>query len=851
MPKDSHLKEAPPASASVRLLHPYFVLRVAGEPCARWHRLHDGATGAALQQMQAWRERIAQIGPAACAALESAIALAGEQRDARRALLTAKRAVFNGKPFTLDDEVIAACCAPDQSAVLAELKELAAQLGAAASGFAALFDTELARSVQRLRSAAFDAPALMGGIHHTNAQLHALVERWLRDGAPSEGKSVRRLQSTLLDYAMRAAFKTSPLSSFTPVIAGAWRSGASVDIDLGERAMSTKVRFNHAWLLDLLEGVWRDPACVGDEFPLALNPTIRIDNAELHWQQLMQSDSRHGKFWGAAHPQRKIALSTPVSILIATAAQMDGPLNLATITRALARQLPAHAHADVRYFVETMLALNLLHPRWERFEQDDLLADTLQLSKQLQGPMREQLGAGAEVSKLATRYEKADLDARVPLRRQIEEAAESMRGLPGRSSAPVFFEDCGFDGARLLADPDQWQAILDDLRAWLALQPLFDKGTPLQSWLAGRFIAAHGADGVCTDIEGFIRELGPLPEMTPCAAMLTLKNAVLDAALGAGDGQAEVRLDAAWCDALAQRMPATVRRRGVSQVFFGQRAGPAGFVVNRVYPGASMLMSRFMTALSEPELASVRAYIGSRSPDGRYLELPGVFGFNGNLHPRLAEGEVLLAGARAGSPGLVRHNMSELCLVYNAATDRLDVRDASGMAHDLYYFGFLLARNLPQAYQLLARNVSTIPELWEALRDRHDEQPLHLPRVSVGTVVVSRRTWIIPRALLPDPAAPVHAFALALHALRVRFALPAEVFVRLGASLSKPFYVHLDSPLHVRQLAGALRTTESSACLQEALPQPGVGTVRWKGRDHVAEMQIELTLTGESTKTSV
>lgn len=836
MPKDSELREAPGRHALARghrLLHPNFVLRVAGEPCAPWLRLHDGAVAASLARMQRLREQIAALTPSVCGLLEQAIHAAGEDREARRTLLAAKRAVFNGRPLK-----------PDAAALpqLAELGELARQLADAEGQFADLFEAEMARSVERLRAAAADAPALMGGIHYTNPTLYALAERWVRDGTASDARSARRLQATMLDFAMRAAFKTSPLSSFTPVVVGTWAGDAGAMPGLGTRAMRTRARINHSFMLHALEGVWRDPASLGDQFPLVLNPTIRREAGMLYWQQLDRSAARHGIFWGTSHPQRKAPLSAPLSAFLATAAHMEAPLTLACVTQALERALPPQHAPEARQFVDAMLALNVLHPVWTRYQQDDLLADAIRLA----APAGEALApAGVELQALARQYEQADLERRTVLRRHIEAAAERMRGPGAKSdgvSAPVFFEDCSLDGPRLRDDPARWASVMDSLETWLALQPLFDRQCARESWLAAQFIAAYGASGDCHDIEAFLNGLDP--DAVPADALSDLRQEFLDRILGAGEGVAEVRLDAVWCRALARRMPAALRRRGVSQVFFGQRSGPEGFVVNRTYAGSSTMMSRFLDQLTEAELGPVRDYLAQRPDNGRYLALPDVFGFNGNLHPRLADGEVLMTGARPGRPGVASHRLADLHLVYNAATDRLDVRDPAGVTHDLYYFGFLQARNLPPPHRLLARNVCAAQELWEALGGRR-----YLPRVSLGGVVLSRRTWIVPPADLPDPRGAGSAFALALHTLRGKLGLPADVFVRVvqeGERLSKPLYVHLDSPLHLRQLAAALRGRHSPLTIQEALPAPGTGTVTLNGREHTAEIQIELTLRGEA-----
>ncbi|MYN04199.1 hypothetical protein GTP41_19070 [Pseudoduganella sp. DS3] len=849
MPKDQFSPQPSAAlaqaAAGVRLLHPHMVLRVAGEPCADWQHLHDGATAASLAHMQALRERLAHLAHAACRAIEHAVFLAGEERAARRDLLAAKRAAFNGQPFHLGERLLCDWFAPAQRALLGEVAQLAGQLQAAEQGFAAVFEAEAGRALQRLRAAASQAPALMGGIHYSNPALYRLLQRWLHEPQPGDSKSERRLQATLLDFAMRAAFKTSPLSSFTLVAVARWQEGAGAGCDLGARTARLALRFNHSLLLHVLEAVWRSPQSLGDAFPLVLNPTIRREDGVLHWQQLARTDAGHGKFWGAGHPQRSVPLSAPLQAFLSTVAALDAPFTLASATQALARVLPAQHAAEARQFVETMLALNLLHPQWPRYQQDDALSDLLRLAPALAAPGGAALlAAGAQMQAQARPYEQADLAQRVALRQGIETAAADMAGALGASlpRAPLFFEDCSIGGAPLQACPQRWSAVLDDLQAWLALQPLFDPDTAAQSWLAQRFIARYGAEGVCGDIEGFLcgLETGPL---SPTPAMQALKHQVLDTMLANGG-----RLDPSWCRAQAEHLPAPVRRRGVSQVFFGQRtdndAAPRGFVLNRVYGGSSMLLSRFLDELPEDELDGVRRYIGRRAPHGKYLELPGVFGFNGNLHPRLSDGEVLLPGAQPGRAGVARHSLAALRLVYNAATDRLDVLDAGGVAHELYYFGFLQVRNLPAPYRWLARNASPVPELWQLLHQHvagSDSEVVQLPRVASGTVVVARRTWIIPRTCWPDPHGPLPAFARAVHALRCRQGLPNQVFARFDG---KPFYLDLGSPPHLRLLAAALRSSSAAACIQEALPAPGSGTVRWQGRDHVAEMQIEMTLPG-------
>jgi hypothetical protein len=91
----------------------------------------------------------------------------------------------------------------------------------------------------------------------------------------------------------------------------------------------------------------------------------------------------------------------------------------------------------------------------------------------------------------------------------------------------------------------------------------------------------------------------------------------------------------------------------------------------------------------------------------------------------------------------------------------------------------------------------------------------HLPEVSFGDVVLSRRAWSVPAAAL---GANHEDGFLAVQRVRSELGLPRHVFAR-SAREGKPIYLDLDSPLLVRQLSQfARRTTHIS--FSEMSPTP-------------------------------
>ncbi|WP_424862851.1 lantibiotic dehydratase [Streptomyces sp. MMS24-I29] len=93
----------------------------------------------------------------------------------------------------------------------------------------------------------------------------------------------------------------------------------------------------------------------------------------------------------------------------------------------------------------------------------------------------------------------------------------------------------------------------------------------------------------------------------------------------------------------------------------------------------------------------------------------------------------------------------------------------------------------------------------------------HMPRITMGRVVLQREFW---RVAPPELAAPSRQEAfLKVQALRSRLGLPRHVYARIPGE-TKPICCDLDSPLLVRQLTRFAARSNSALELSEMLPAP-------------------------------
>ncbi|MFE1361548.1 lantibiotic dehydratase [Streptomyces harbinensis] len=319
---------------------------------------------------------------------------------------------------------------------------------------------------------------------------------------------------------------------------------------------------------------------------------------------------------------------------------------------------------------------------------------------------------------------------------------------------------------------------------------------------------------------------------------------------GAGD---ELVLDAALLDDVAAALaPAAPARPLYSHHV--QLAGDLA-VLNRSYGGLSFPFSRFTHCLGEATTAALRERTRALTPDGAvFAEVTGgPVTSNLNLHARLTDYEIVCPGETSGVPEADRLHLDDLYLEHDTAADRLALRSArlGGTEVIPVYLGYLVPLALPEIPRtlLLLSPSSMAPvDVWGGVPAAEpDEGVTRRPRVRHGDLVLARRSWSAPAAVLPlrAPGTAEPEWFLGWHRWRRRHRLPARVFVTVadsgarGATGAKPQYLDFDSPLSLAAFEALLKSPAARAVFREALPDEDAAHTRTERGTHVAELSVE------------
>jgi hypothetical protein len=874
--------------------HPNVILRICGEAVEGIAPLKraEAATLFARQQCRSAEAKV--MAAAVCKQLEESYKKL-DGKPAQRALLSAKRDIYNLR--TPDISVIdqfAHALKDDVARHLQRILDSIRCVRECEGEIQRVYDTELAASRIALREL-LAQDNLRNAIRYTNPQLFLRLARAYQPGAAAGYKpnDLHKLDDTFLQYALRAATKTSPLSSFTPTWLGRWHEDGddALAVKLDEWRLEQRVELKRA-LLNLLADAARRFGPVVDELRLAFSPSARIQGEEIAWQRVARGNTTIGKFLNTSSMECRARFTAPLRAIKTRLQENPGGLSCRDVVAILGGGVPApKARAYIsQLFLEGLLVDAEEVPEQSRFE--GTIERLFVVADRTVGI--DTLTLWRHVEQLLQSYAGSRADEKAGCLKAIE---DGVRELASRLDAkvepqffsPVLYEDfCQSGEARV--DPDSLAAIEPDLERLLSLSPVLDFNATVQSALATDFVRRFGEMGTCQDIEPYLKDFHDRLLAQPSAAKMataTQGDAASEAIgvlrekflqlfvprLNSGE-DLDIPLDAA--DELISQIPQVIRRRAVSHCFLGQffltHDSQRRFVLNQMFPGASFLFSRFLLSASDACLQEVREYVSRICEVGSPIGVPGVFGFNASLHPRLAPTELRIDPFPAGHPDARGLQLRDLHLFYDRKTHRVYLRDKSGQAYEAFYFGFLNSAALPTLHKVFAAMNSQgmiIHVRGELIRHRliSETEPTRVGRVSLGSIVLGRRTVYFPRATMPRHDGSDFEYFCEVQQWRRTHQLPDEAFVKfvplskfmasvsrtsnpsepIAADLTemKPLYMDFRSPIFVRLLGRLQSRNDFDLCVQELLPALGTGTAAIGGRQHVTEWQIELSRNGE------
>lgn len=874
------------------LLNPVYIARIAGEPAGVLDGLDTGETARLLAGIVALDQWLAEEGQDLVATIEALVPKLTPMQI--RAALNVKRAIFNRgavKPSELSRFVDA--LDPGTQGRINGYREAWIRLKAMEAQVTPTFDDEVAAGTGVLLSM-LQRRNFVDGLGYSNPGLLEKFRRRLPVDSPqaARGKERRNLEDALLQYAARVATKTSPLSSFTTLAVAGWGSRGN-DLQMAfDAGIERRVSFKGALFRHLTAALLSDFQRAARLAPLEINPSARINGDRLQLKAVTPGALGSGRFWGTGE-DRIEAGNNAVMVLIARIFEEGGgvPIEASELVRLVCSKASRLTPDAVWPFLARLYQIQYLRPALGVFEQDDAMETFAALVARLGGELGGALhGAVERMREGVLAFEAGGTSGRGRAMLALQECVRATCELLGVEhdtplSRPVLFENCYLqpEGEPLAAR--DLEPYAGDLELLLEAAVLTDMSHQTRCQLADFFLAAFGPDGVCDDVEAFLESFdevyapgkfvaGPSERRAPrspvsagLAAAADRFHDLLEPLLrGTGEGC----IDAQALRDVLDEVPVPIRNRSLSQSYLLQFANGPGqrlAVVNQIFGGRSALMSRFLEVLADSDIDAVRDYVRKGSDTGYAVELPGVFGFNANYHPMLADAELGVPPFPDGRAGAERVALGSTRMAYDAHTHSVVLLTSEGRRFDVFYQGFLIPSLLPGMHRVLALCFGDGPGQFAVptllLRNIVEpDVPAEVPRLRLGSLVLSRRIWIIPFEQVPDIGLSPADFFIAVQAWRERHGLPNEAFFRVipipgetspggGAEEVdwhsfnfknlKPFYVRLDSPRFVRLMQRSLKRDSYSVSLTEALPALDDQHVSVAGEKHVAELQVEMT----------
>ncbi|WP_327002304.1 lantibiotic dehydratase family protein [Dactylosporangium sp. NBC_01737] len=896
----------PATRPSTRLLGRYFAVRVGGLPYDTVAALRcDRATACAAEILDLEAQLAAEAGP--ITDLLHDLIGANDDSGSRRELLVLRRTIFQGRLPADPGGALAAVLAVDQAAAAAVREWLTRRqhLTDRQRDLAALLDTDVAASRAQLWRLCGD-PRLRAGMQVASPALDEQLVALTGRTAASPAKKLRRVERSVLSYLYRTACKTSPFSWFTGIGVGEFTgtAGDPAGDPPGDTALEvaatwhSHVRLNVVVLTRIVDAVCADVTRRGD-LPMVLSPGLRQDPERIRYVRrwVTQGDDKAPVSFDAIQDGlfylRRSGLLDGLTALL----QRGGAWRCADLTAWLRRQTRADPQRCDEY-VSILLRLGVL--QIDGFAVDVHTPDPLRQLRDflttLRRPWADELAQrlAAPIAHIEAFRDGGIAERRTAMHRLREALRDVLDHLGAASvSLPraLLYEDCRV-GGELSMPAGAWHRFAGhELAAAEAVLPAFDLTLPHRIMFHGFFVARYGAGGRCDDLLRLVEDfhddlydqyLISTADVRPFAEdgsyrpeenwlgrpELALLDRVrqdlaghLRSAAQAAPGAAEIRLDPAALHEIGG---------GLQDLFGGFRPqshliqvvprpeGPL-LVLNQSLGGLSFPFSRFTHCFDGldsgpgggPLPARLRAQAAAVAPPGAvFAEVTGgPVTTNLNLHAQLTDYVIVCPGETSLAPQECQIPLSDLYLRHDPATDRVMLR-STRLDREVIpvYLGYLVPMALPQLHRTLLLLSPTSLATFDVWRGVPAPPPadgvVARPRVLIGDVVVSRRSWsttptALPRRTDGDTDA---AWFLRWQRWQRAHRLPAQLFATVHSGFGgrpKPQYVDCGSYLSLVALESSLEDTTDRVVFREMLPSGDQLTAASPGGRHVTEFVIE------------
>lgn len=848
-------------------------LRVGGLPVEAACGLASPEARTWAEQVLATRTRVAELRQATSDELAQHVSDAPD--GLRKELVQIRRAVFNGRRT---DRAIAAL--PDGlretvGSIVATVSTAEAELAELEGAGRRNFDDWLVSERRHLAGLLKDEDFVDGlaiAAPGAGRSLRAYPDKGVV-AAPS--KEMRKCERSLMSYAMRAAAKASPFSTFTPTALASFAQGKA-----RWEHLPTRPRRHSRWSVYPVArtlGWLREDRRWLHGLPLRLSRTVRTrpDGALDVVRSVYEYKDSHRAEDYATCQQSVVRLRHSEVCRIVSEVLDEGARVFEDVLDELVRRAgltPERAGEALARLV-----------RLGFVEVDGL--DLHPHTAHRAGIARQVLRAagGGETAALVRaldHYEDSAsavggttgqqrVEAIAEVRHAVEDLYEAA-GLEAPLPRTVVYEDCVL-GQEVYRGPRlRWTD--EECKALAVLVAVLDTAQTDRALMRGYFVQVVGQAGRCSDVPGFLRSFDA--DLYDSHKTRTV------------DPEAATRQDPwlrwgeAWRWTDARRRLTTLleecqdeldllplltegsdlldglplaRHRYQHLFVFAQvlPEGSAGSVViNRVFGQAGFGLSRFAYMHGEHGARVARDQEERARRSGVHLaEVSGGTAFtNLNLHGPLLDTEIIQPGDPGGSHSPIRLGLDELVLEDRPEENRLVLLTRDGTEVQPAYLGYLVLSATPVLTQMLsllapASNVVTAftPPLPENRTTRV------LPRVRIGSLVLRRRTLQVRVSELPDgdPSSP-DGYLQWVTWWRDT-GLPEHCYISRGDDSGrrsgKPRYLDVSGLINLATASHEWRGQEGWINVVEALPDLDETVINRDGDHRIHEMVLGFDLT--------
>ncbi|MFI9203502.1 lantibiotic dehydratase [Streptomyces sp. NPDC053048] len=737
-------------------------------------------------------------------------------------------------------------------------------------------ESEKSRATEGFR-ALFEHDAMARSIQLSGDQLYRGLRDFVTgDGGALKPSKARVRESSLVNFAYRAALKPSPFGRFTEI--GAFPPGdpeaAAPGRDHGPDASDESVTVLNRLLVNwVLAALPRIPGGL-ETGHLVLNSTLRAGAEAIEFVGVAPGSREDGQI--ASETVLRMRREALFDALLAAmpegsapAAPVLGALTAVTGNDELSRKV---VHGLIR------AGVLFFRPRIDDHDPDysSKLDETLAAGGTPETAALR--GHFAELRRLESDFAGATAEGRQRLLDSAYQAISSIAELCKVSPPPAdVLKSPVFEDTPASTAPQAWSLPTVE-RSIPALTGLWR----LASMLDNGQVKRLGLYAFATRVLGDRRTMPFLEFFKAFSSLTDLEQ--LDVLMGRGveaaetyrsqradalrtirerlvPGDGTVHLDPAdieraceGVDDLRDTESVTFRAQFARDVLPGQERT---LIVNGLLTGYGVYFSRFGSFIGGTDDWSLRAaqreHLARRFPG--QVDLNSVLGFNFNLHPSVTPKVVNYPGAVSLGADRTVYGPARLEVRADHATSSLRLHDPQAREDlDLVPMNFLTPVGVPLLYRLLEALSPSNRYNWKPLDDIRDaggpvEYTGTAPRLVVGDVVADRRSWTVAAADIPmlqDLSRDSYDALVAFDAWRLSRGLPRHAFVLCQtaeerdimagrgrkvtrkwadyahlrrASVHKPMYVDFRNPYLVRSWAkSALSRGDVLVSIRECLP---------------------------------